>query len=88
MAKTRHIHQRMSQRSIQQSMLSIVQDFGVNNGDKIILNVKAIDCALTELKRLFSTMQKMKTRGGLVLIEENGYEITTYDLNSFKKINH
>lgn len=84
MAKTRHIHQRMSQRSIQQSMLEVVKLFGVDNGDKTVLNSKGIDLALAELRRISSSMQKMKTRGGMVLVEENGFEITAYALNSYK----
>jgi hypothetical protein len=83
MARTRHIHQRMSQRSIQLSMLDIVKDFGVDNGDKIILNKKSIDMAITELNRISKLMQKMRSRGGIVLVQENDVDITTYDLNSF-----
>jgi len=85
MAKTRHIQQRMTQRSIEHGMLDIVKTFGVDNGDKVILNRKAIDCALAELHKISSTMQKMRSRGGLVLVEESGFEITAYALNSYRQ---
>lgn len=85
MAKTRHIHQRMSQRAITQSMLEIVKTFGVESGDKTILNIKGIDSVLTELKRLSSSMQKMRARGGFVLVEDGDFEITTYALSSYKR---
>ena len=69
MAKTRHIQQRMAQRSIRHEYLEIVKTFGIDQGDKTILNQKGIDRALLELKKLSSQMQKMRSRGGIVLVE-------------------
>ena len=82
MAKTRHIHQRMSQRSISQQMLELVKVFGVGNGDKTYLS---IDDALSELNRISKEMQKMKSRGGLVLVESGEVEITAYALDSYDR---
>lgn len=83
MAKTRHIQQRMSQRSIKQEWLDLVKRFGTDDGDKVILNQRGIDCALDTMKKLATQLQKMRTRGGIVLVEEGGEEITTYAINSF-----
>ena len=85
MAKTRHIQKRMSQRNIQQEMLDIVKKFGIENGDKTILNKKGLKSALTELKRLSIFMERMQNRGGLVLVEANDLEITVYDLDSYSR---
>ncbi len=85
MAKTRHIHQRMNQRAITSQMLEIVKMFGVDDGDKTILNSKGIDAALDELQKLSKQMQRMRERGGIVLVESGDTEITTYDLDSFKR---
>ncbi|MHC6647646.1 hypothetical protein ACYTPF_13820 [Alteromonas sp. HB246098] len=85
MAKTRHIHQRMNQRGIKQAMLEVVKQFGIDSGDKTILNQKALRDAIAECKRIEKLMQKMENKGGLVLVEEDGHEITTYDLNSYKR---
>ncbi|WP_371194203.1 hypothetical protein [Glaciecola sp. SC05] len=85
MAKTRHIQKRMSQRAIEQVALDIVKQFGVDSGDKTILNEKALQAAMQELKRLHKHMDKMKSRGGLVLVEQDGYELTAYALRSFNK---
>ena len=52
MAKTRHIHQRMNQRGIQQAMLELVKQFGTDTGDKTILNQKALKVAITECKKI------------------------------------
>ena len=87
MAKTKHIHQRLNQRSIKYQMLDIVKAFGVEigNGEKTLLNKKSIRAALTELKRLSALMQTMENRGGLVLVETGGMEITAYPLDKYKR---
>lgn len=85
MAKTRHIHQRMNQRAISQQMLEIVKMFGVDDGDKTYLNKKGIDAALNEMNNLSKQMQKMRSRGGLVLVESGDVEITAYSLDSYDR---
>ena len=85
MAKTRHIHQRMNQRAIKSQMLEIVKMFGVDDGDKTYLNRKGIDAALDELNNISQQMQKMRSRGGVVLVESGEIEITTYALNSYNR---
>ena len=85
MAKTRHIHQRMNQRAISQQMLEIVKMFGVDDGDKTYLNKKGIDAALNEINNLSKQIQKMRSRGGLVLVESGEVEITAYSLDSYDR---
>ncbi|WP_321407016.1 hypothetical protein [Tolumonas auensis] len=85
MAKTRHIHQRMNQRAITSQMLEIVKMFGIDDGDKTYLNCKGIDAALDELNKLSKQMQKMRNRGGIVLVESGDAEITTYALDSYSR---
>ncbi len=85
MAKTRHIHQRMNQRAISQQMLEIVKMFGIDDGDKTYLNKKGIDAALLEINVLSKQMQKMKNRGGIVLVESGDVEITAYALDSYDR---
>lgn len=85
MAKTRHIQQRMSQRAIREQMLDIVKTFGVDHGDKTFLNRKGLDEALKELNSISQMMQKMRSRGGVVLVESDGSEITTYALDSYSR---
>ena len=87
MAKTRHMQQRMSQRSIQQSWLELVKVFGIDDGDKIRLNRDGIDRVLKEMKDISANLQKMRSRGGIVLVENEGCEITTYAMDSYNNIN-
>ncbi|MEZ8270003.1 hypothetical protein AB6C54_08725 [Vibrio splendidus] len=86
MAKTRHITHRMSQRGITAQMIEIVKAFGVDDGDKTYLNKKSIDAALTELHKLSENMQRMRSRGGIVLVESGESEITTYAIDSYSRI--
>ena len=85
MAKTRHIHQRMNQRAISQQMLEIVKCFGVEDGDKTILNKKGIEAVLMEFSNMAREMEKMKSRGGVVLVESGDVEITAYALDSYDR---
>lgn len=85
MAKTRHISQRMNQRGITAQMIEIVKTFGIDDGNKTYLNKKGIDAALMELNKLSKNMQKMRNRGGIVLVESGESEITTYAIDSFSR---
>lgn len=85
MSRTKHIQQRMNQRGITSQMLEIVKMFGVDDGDKTYINRKGLDAALTELNKLSQQMQKMRSRGGIVLVESGGTEITTYALESYSR---
>jgi hypothetical protein len=85
MAKTRHIQQQMNRRSINDRMLYMIEQFGVNNGDKIILNRKACQSIESELRRLLSDITKLQGRGGAVLVSAGGDLITTYTLDSYRR---
>ena len=86
MAKTRHISARMSQRGINSEVLSVVKQFGSWKGDKCILNRKACDDVLCELERVRRTVIKAQHKGGIVLVESNDVQITTYSLDSYERI--
>jgi hypothetical protein len=79
------MHQRMNQRAISQQMLEIVKMFGVNYGDKTYLNKKGIDAVISEMDSLAKQMQKMKSQGGVVLVESGDVEITAYALDSYDR---
>ena len=83
MYKTRHIHQRMSERGITQPVIDILYHFGISDGDKITLSKK--NCEL--LSQVFSKMKKitdkMAEKGGFTLVADGETLITTYRLNSF-----
>lgn len=85
MAKTRHIQRRMSQRGIQQGMLDLVHQFGIEQGDRCVLNRKACTDVLRELDRIRKDVIKMQEKGGLVLVREGDTDITAYRLDSYTR---
>ena len=84
MAKTRHIQHRMSQRAINNEMLAIVERFGTWKGDKCILNRDACKGVLSELEHIRKNVIRMQEKGGVVLVQDDGVDITTYALDSYK----
>lgn len=83
MAKTRHIHKRMSQRGITDRMLKVVSKFGMTQGDKQILDRKNIDALVKSMDGLRKDLLKMRDKGGVVVVEVEDTQITTYNLNSY-----
>jgi hypothetical protein len=84
--KTRHIQARMSQRAINQKLVELALEFGVEaqNG-KVILNRQGLVVLLEQLKQLHQTAQKAIQKGGLVVVHEGEVLITTYRLDSFQR---
>jgi hypothetical protein len=75
----------MNQRGISQAMLNLAKQFGCESGDKTILNRKSIDAVLKECKRMEANLQKLRSRGGVVIVEDGGTEITTYGLEKYHR---
>ena len=85
MSKTRHIQKRMAKRSIRETMLKMVENFGVPDGDKRVLNRKGCDAVLAELEGMKKDLVKVRERGGLVLVENGDTQITTYALDGYSR---
>lgn len=83
---TRHLGVRMSQRGITGDMIDFVLTHGINAQDKIILGRK-------DLMRLVADMDgeqravalKLLDKGGVVVVEDQGALLTTYNFNSFDR---
>ncbi len=85
MAKTRHIEKRMKERGIKDCLLGTVEKFGVWSGDKLILNRKGASAAVNELDRIRRRLIDIEGKGGIVLVEAKGMDITTYALGSYRR---
>ena len=85
MAKTRHMHQRMSQRGITDRMLEVVSDYGVTQGDKRILDRKNIDALMKGMDSFRKELLKIRDKGGLVVVEANDIHITAYSVDSYDR---
>ena len=85
MAKTRHMHKRMNQRAITKRMIGLVNDFGVRKGDKRILDRKNIDQLVDSMTELKKDLLKLRDKGGLVVVEVDNVQLTTYKLDSYDR---
>ena len=87
MSRTKHMAKRMSQRNIDDTMINLVTQFGDYSldGDKIILNKKSLESIEINFRNYLKAINYMKSKGGLVCIEADNVQITSYFLNSFKK---
>lgn len=83
MYKTRHIQERMTQRGIVEPVLNMLLEFGISDGEKIILskkNCKTLSEIFAKMKKI---TDKMAEKGGYTLVASGDALITTYRLNSF-----
>ena len=87
MSMTRHMQERMSERAISFAMIQLVEGFGVSSsqGDKTILNADALNLMIKEIRNCLRDLEKMKSRGGVTLVECNDIKITTYFNDSYKR---
>ncbi|MCT6701377.1 hypothetical protein [Rheinheimera sp. 4Y26] len=85
MAHTRHIQKRMSQRGITTGLVNLVSQFGVEHGDKLILNKKNTEALLKALENMKKDLLDIHKKGGIVVVECGDTLITTYALDSFSR---
>lgn len=85
MAKTKHIHKRMSQRGINARLVDLVSQFGMDHGDKVILTRKNAEALLGAVEGLKSRLLDIHSKGGLVVVEQGEYQITVYPLDSYSR---
>ena len=85
MAKTKHIHKRMSQRGINSRLVDLVSQFGMDHGDKVILTRKNSEALLGAVESLKSQLLEVHANGGLVVVEQGDYQITVYPLDSYSR---
>lgn len=86
MGKTRHIQARMSQRAINQKLLDLTLEFGVEHENgKVVLNRQGLGGLMRELRELQQAAQRAANKGGLVVVREGETLVTTYRLESYRR---
>lgn len=85
MAKTKHIHKRMSQRGIKSRLVDLVSQFGVDQDDKVVLTRKNVEALLGAVDDLKRQLLEVHSKGGLAVVEQGGYQITAYALDSYSR---
>jgi hypothetical protein len=61
-------------------MVELVRDYGVPEGDKVILGRRDAARLIQELMRKLRVLKKIQDKGGLVVVETGESLITTYNL--------
>jgi hypothetical protein len=84
---TKHIQERMSERCINEMMLEIVQNFGVDtpDGERMIIDKKALTSLEKWTRNFLKQLELMKQRGGLTLVSVEGSLLTVFANNSYRK---
>ncbi|MDB5691707.1 MAG: hypothetical protein JWO81_770 [Alphaproteobacteria bacterium] len=77
---TLHLDQRMNQRGITRELLDLTLTHGEWEGDRCILSRKGIERLIRECEHQRRLAMKALDKGGLVVVETGGAEITTYRL--------
>ena len=86
MARSKHMHQRMGQRGIKSRVAEIVSQYGVISGDdKIQLDRKNVRDLLDGIDTLRKDLLEIDKKGGIVLVEHGGVEITIYRAGSYSR---
>ena len=85
MSRTRHFKQRLSQRSIEDGMVDVLLQFGVVDGDKLILNRDSCLFLAEIFEKMKQTMLRMSKKGGVTIVEADNVLLTAYIFNGYKK---
>ena len=85
MAKTRHFHKRMGQRGVTQCMVDLVCKYGVEIGDKKMLDRRNIDELLQGVDVFRKKLINLRDKGGIVIIEVDDALITAYRPDSYSR---
>lgn len=80
MHTTRHFAQRMSQRGVSREMVELVRDYGVQEGDKLVLGRRDAAKVIDQLMEKLRVLKKIQDKGGLVVVQTGESLITTYNL--------
>lgn len=77
---TRHAQQRMNQRGIQSTMVELALECGeFDQRSRCIFRKKDAIRELSELRNRERTLKKIIDKGGVVVVEDRGAVITTYN---------
>ena len=79
---THHIAKRMSQRGVSRKMLDLVLDYGVNEGDKVVLGRREAAHLIENFRETMRLLIKVMDKGGVVVVAEGEHLITTYNCTS------
>lgn len=77
---TLHFDQRMNQRGITRQLVDLALEHGSWSGDRCILDCAILDRVIERCDELRRLALKARDKGGVVVVEAGGEEITTYSM--------
>lgn len=77
---TLHFDQRMNQRGITRQLVDLALAHGAWTGDRCTLNRKTLDSVIEHCDEIRRLAIKARDKGGIVVVESGGEEITTYPI--------
>jgi hypothetical protein len=80
---THHMHARMNQRGMNQTIVDMVLAHGEQNDDRIVMSKRHCQRLIEDLKRQQKALETIARKGGVCVVEAGGALITTYWANSF-----
>ncbi|HDS1096358.1 DUF4258 domain-containing protein [Stenotrophomonas maltophilia] len=85
MNTTLHFSQRMSQREVSREMVRLVREYGVLEGEKVVLGQRAAGQVIDELMDKLRVLKKIQDKGGVIVVEDGDSLITTYSYSRRRK---
>lgn len=79
MHATRHVAKRMSQRGVSRKMIELVLDYGVLEGDKVVIGRKEAIHLMESFRAYMRLLAKVMDKGGVVVVTEGEHLVTTYN---------
>lgn len=81
---TLHMDVRMNQRGITADLVDLALEYGEWEGDRCRLGSRTLKQIIEEMDRKRAMMLKALDKGGIVVVEARGSEITTYPMKKRK----
>lgn len=85
---TVHLDQRMNQRGITRDLLDFALAHGTWEGDRCILDKKLLRELLNKCDEMRRLAVRVIDKGGMVVVEAGGHEITAYSITSRRRSKH
>jgi hypothetical protein len=82
---TKHLQRRMGQRGITSDMVSLACEFGECQQDRYVLGRDRLDALIAQLATLSSLAKRVRDKGGVVVVEKDGAQLTTYNADSYRR---
>ncbi len=89
MSRTRHVQPKMNRIEMKSVIGSLLAPYGGVDGDEFVpTDAESLEALIDRLARLERTAKKILDKGGIVVVSEGDIEITTYNLDSYKRNKH